>query len=184
MIKTSINLVVRTLLMFGFFAAANLAIGTAAYAATPTEGGGSSTSSSTSKDAGVGACSDAYIDKLKISDAEKNRMKRSCACDKTPNLDNEQIKSCEACKKGDPNCLENNQIVKRVINPIVKVLSGLVALVIAGSIIYGGIQYSAAGDRADALQAAKKRITNSIIALAVFLLIFTILQWLIPGGIF
>lgn len=70
------------------------------------------------------------------------------------------------------------------INKIVAFLSGLVAVVITGVLILGGIQYSLAGDKAEAVAAAKKRIINALIALIVFILIFTFLQWLIPGGIF
>ena len=78
---------------------------------------------------------------------------------------------------------EANPIIKRI-NTIVKFLSGLVAVVITGVIILGGIQYSMAGDKAEAVTAAKKRIYNALIALVVFILMFTFLQWLIPGGIF
>lgn len=79
--------------------------------------------------------------------------------------------------------LSKNPIVKDI-NTIVKFLSGLVAVVITGALILGGIQYSLAGDKAEAVAAAKKRIINALIALIVFILIFTFLQWLIPGGIF
>lgn len=70
------------------------------------------------------------------------------------------------------------------LNTIVNVLAALVGVVVVGSIILGGIQFSAAGDKAEAVSAAKKRIINGLIALAAFLFIYTFLQWLIPGGIF
>lgn len=96
-----------------------------------------------------------------------------------------ELNSCQACQ--DPNntkgCLKNNVIVKDI-NNIIKVLSGLVAVVVTAVIIIGGIQYAISGDRADAVSAAKKRITNGLIALVVFMFIFSIVQWLIPGGIF
>lgn len=76
-----------------------------------------------------------------------------------------------------------NPIVKDL-NDIVKVLSGLVGVVVVGMIILGGIQYSMAGDKAEAVSAAKKRIINGVTALVAFLFIFAFLQWLIPGGIF
>lgn len=80
-------------------------------------------------------------------------------------------------------CLQANPIVKDL-NTIVGFLSGLVGVVVVGVIILGGIQYSMAGDKAEAVSAAKKRITNGLIALIAFLFIFAFLQWLIPGGIF
>lgn len=99
-------------------------------------------------------------------------------------------------KKDDSKCLQignscdkttgicsNNPIVKDL-NAIVNVLSGLVGVVVVGTIILGGIQYAAAGDKAEAVSAAKKRITNGVLALLAFLFIFAFLQWLIPGGVF
>lgn len=80
-------------------------------------------------------------------------------------------------------CLQENPIVKDL-NIVVGFLSGLVGVVVVGVIILGGIQYSMAGDKAEAVSAAKKRITNGLIALLAFLFIFAFLQWLIPGGVF
>ena len=62
-------------------------------------------------------------------------------------------------------------------------MSGLVGVVIIASIIYASIQYIIAGDNAQSVSAAKKRITDSIVALLAFVSIFALLQWLIPGGI-
>lgn len=86
-------------------------------------------------------------------------------------------------------CLTNgtlssdNPIIKDL-NKIVNFLSALVAIVVIGSIIVGGIQYSLAGGGSDTTQKAKKRIVDSFIALGVFLFIYALLQWLIPGGVF
>lgn len=80
-------------------------------------------------------------------------------------------------------CVKSNPIIKDL-NAIVGVLSGVVGVVVVGVIILGGIQYSMAGDKAEAVSAAKKRIINGLIALLAFMFIFAFLQWLIPGGIF
>jgi uncharacterized membrane protein YraQ (UPF0718 family) len=80
-------------------------------------------------------------------------------------------------------CLKDNPIVKDL-NTIVGFLSGLVGVVVVGVIILGGIQYALAGDKAEAVSAAKQRIVNGLIALVAFFFIFAFLQWLIPGGIF
>ncbi len=86
-------------------------------------------------------------------------------------------------------CLTNgslstdNPIIKDL-NTIINFLGALVVVVIIGSIIVGGIQYSLAGGGSDTTKQAKKRITDSIIALAIFLFTYAFLQWLIPGGVF
>lgn len=111
-------------------------------------------------------------------------MTKSCVCDGTPNLTDKQIKSCEACRQGSKSCLENNRIIKDFIQPMVNFLSALVAVVVVGSIMFAGIQYALAGDKAEAVGAAKKRITTSLMAFLIFILTFAFLQWLIPGGVF
>lgn len=111
-------------------------------------------------------------------------QRRSCACDKTLNLTTEDaVKSCEACQKSSSECLTSNVIIKDI-QKIVNFLSALVAVVVIGSIMVGGIQYALGGDSAEKVGAAKKRIGNSLYAFLIFILTFAFLQWLIPGGVF
>jgi hypothetical protein len=83
---------------------------------------------------------------------------------------------------GVQKCLKNNQIVKDL-NFVVNFLAAGVGIVVIGTIIVGGVQYTLAGDNSTATSAAKQRITNGLIALAVFIFSFAFLQWLIPGGL-
>ncbi|HCM52172.1 TPA: hypothetical protein DIS56_03535 [Candidatus Saccharibacteria bacterium] len=116
---------------------------------------------------------------LKVKDCVANTPKDCLNTDRSTDKGEKQFRDCLAQYAVS----EANPIIKRI-NTIVKFLSGLVAVVITGVIILGGIQYSMAGDKAEAVTAAKKRIYNALIALVVFILMFTFLQWLIPGGIF
>ncbi len=77
----------------------------------------------------------------------------------------------------------NNPIVKDL-NQAITFLSAAVGIVVVGTIILGGIQYTMAGDNPQALSEAKQRITNGLIALIVFLFMYAFLQWLVPGGVF
>lgn len=79
-------------------------------------------------------------------------------------------------------CLTNNPITKNL-NNIIGFLSAGVGIFVIGMIILGGIQYTLAGDNQTATGEAKKRITNGLIALMVFLFLFAFLQWLVPGGL-
>jgi hypothetical protein len=65
----------------------------------------------------------------------------------------------------------------------IKFLSGLVGVIVVAMITVGGIQYTASADDPNAVNAAKKRIFNAIMALAIYFFIFAILQYLIPGGV-
>jgi hypothetical protein len=64
---------------------------------------------------------------------------------------------------------------------IVRFLGGLIGLVVILMIIIGGIQYMTAGGNPKAVAAAKGRITGAITALVLYLLMFGILHYLIPG---
>ena len=118
-------------------------------------------------------------------------------------LTTEELASCEKCnqaglehivdnKGASPDqkqaansklqdCLQNNQITKDI-NIFVDVLSALATIVIIGTLIAGGIQYSMAGNPQAATN-ARKRISNGVLALVALFFIWAFLQWLIPGGI-
>jgi|GEM_PF-3337595 hypothetical protein len=66
---------------------------------------------------------------------------------------------------------------------IINVLSALVAVVVLGSIIYAGVQYSMAGSDPSKVSAAKERIRNALIALFFFMFMYGFLNFLIPGGV-
>jgi hypothetical protein len=75
-------------------------------------------------------------------------------------------------------------LIAEYLNPFIKALSGIVGLVVVISLIYGGIQYSASeGDPQKAAQ-AKSRITKTVFAFIVFIFLFALLQFLVPGGVF
>lgn len=81
------------------------------------------------------------------------------------------------------NCLDQSKIVQDL-QTIVNFLSAAVGVVIIIMIIVGGVQYSMAGDNSSGVEAARKRLTNAVIALFAFMFAWAFLQWLIPGGIF
>ena len=66
----------------------------------------------------------------------------------------------------------------------INILSLLVGLVVVISIIFAGIQYMTAGSNSGQVAAAKQRIFMAIVALILFAFTYTLLQWLVPGGIF
>lgn len=77
------------------------------------------------------------------------------------------------------------------LNPILDVafalfrfLSAGVGLVVIGSIIIAGIQYSASRGNPQATGAAIKRITNALVGLLIYIFAFAILNFIVPGGLF
>lgn len=76
-------------------------------------------------------------------------------------------------------------------NPIVDMLFAFirflsvgVGIVLVASTIVAGIQYTASSGDPNALSQAKGRIASNLGALVLFLLIYAILNWLVPGGMF
>lgn len=67
---------------------------------------------------------------------------------------------------------------------IIKFLSFGVGLVIVASIIYAGIQYTSSTGNPEATSKAKARILNAVIGLFFYFLIFALIQYLVPGGLF
>lgn len=63
-------------------------------------------------------------------------------------------------------------------------LSAGIGIIIVISIIAAGIQYSSSEGSAEATQAAKTRIQNSVIGLIIYIFSFSLIQYLVPGGIF
>ncbi|HUD11343.1 MAG TPA: hypothetical protein VMS08_02955 [Candidatus Saccharimonadia bacterium] len=62
-------------------------------------------------------------------------------------------------------------------------LSYSVGLVVMLMLVIGGVQYITSAADPGMVKSAKKRITNAITALVLYLMMFAILQFLVPGGI-
>jgi Type IV secretion system pilin len=86
--------------------------------------------------------------------------------------------AAKTCSGGD--C---SGLITKYVNPAIRLLSGLVGVLVTISIVVAGIQYASAGGDPSKVVAARKRITNAILALLAYLFMFAFLQWLIPGGI-
>lgn len=92
--------------------------------------------------------------------------------------------SCNAKEETLAGCLEKNPIVTDILQPAIDFLAVGVGVVVVIMIIVGGIQYSTSGSNPQSVQEGKKKIYNAIFALVAFALLYGMLQWLIPGGIF
>jgi hypothetical protein len=82
-----------------------------------------------------------------------------------------------------PSASGSNCNLDHFIIDFINVLSALVGIVVVTMIVIGGVQYSAAGDDASKITAAKKRIINAIIAFVCFIFMFAFLQYIVPGGV-
>ena len=80
-------------------------------------------------------------------------------------------------------CKTTNVGIKCLAVEVLRFLSVGVGLAVVGGVAAGGIVYATAQGSPGKTQSGIKIITNSILALILYLLMFAILQFLIPGGV-
>ncbi len=85
---------------------------------------------------------------------------------------------CADAETAEENCIVTTLAV------IINFFLGGVAFVITLAIIVSGLQYMISQGNAQNTAAARDRIINCLIAIALYALAFPIIQWLIPGGVF
>lgn len=93
---------------------------------------------------------------------------------------------CPATPTGQGSNCDNNHcdLISLYINPGIRLLSVIVGLVVAGSLVFGGVEYAASSGDPQKTSAAKARITNTLIAFLVYAFMFAFLNFLVPGGLF
>lgn len=78
---------------------------------------------------------------------------------------------------------EGNCGIYKHLTRFVNAASALVGVVVVIMIVVRGIQYSAARDNPQATASARNGIWQALLALMLYLFMFSFLQWLVPGGI-
>lgn len=91
------------------------------------------------------------------------------------------IINCTQTNKGDK--IENNAVWGLLLIAI-NIMTGLIGIVAVGGLVYGSVLYASAEDKSDQVNQAKQIITNIVIGLILFALMYSLLNFLIPGGIF
>lgn len=67
---------------------------------------------------------------------------------------------------------------------VLTIMTGLVGVAAVGGVIWAGVLYTSAGEKADQVKKAKEVIINVVIGLVAYGLMFIALNWIIPGGVF
>lgn len=105
--------------------------------------------------------------------------------DDTGRLDSEFDDSDDNCTTDNGEALnsENCGIIELLVDGI-NILSALAVMAIIASIVMAGYQYMTARDNSGQIQKARMRIIWALSALALFVFMYAILNFLIPGGVF
>jgi hypothetical protein len=89
------------------------------------------------------------------------------------------------CKDGsNPNDAVNNSGIWGVLLLILNIMTTGVGVLAVAGVVYGSVLYASAGDSAEQVKKAKGIILNVVIGLIAFGLMYALLNFLIPGGIF
>lgn len=88
---------------------------------------------------------------------------------------------CETDNSGDP---VQDSALWAILTMVLNIMIGGVAIAAVGGLVYAGIMYASAQDNSSQVQQAKDTIRNVVIGLVMFLVMWSGLQFLVPGGIF
>ena len=99
----------------------------------------------------------------------------------TPNGNNS--KSSEAPAEAKTAILPSDWKIEDILNMVLVVVTTGVGIAAVGSIVFAGILYITARDNAAQVSKAKTMITNTIIGIIAYILMWAFLEWIIPGGI-
>lgn len=105
----------------------------------------------------------------------------------TGNCEEDEVEIGVAVPGSEDRCIEkgdaNNNPIFVYLRGIIQFLATGVGIIVTINLVIGGIQYMASRGNPQATQAALSRITNSVIALVLFILMAAILNFLVPGGL-
>lgn len=135
----------------------------------------------------------------KFSDAAAKRSEEQASKGASPTFSPEFDEKNDRCGNEDSGssvrtrfdfgCLGNSGPddmgpIEDVLYAIIRFLSIGVGIVIIGSIILAGIQYSTSEGNPETTQASKNRIQSAVVGLLIYIFAFAIVQFLVPGGVF
>lgn len=83
-----------------------------------------------------------------------------------------------------PSSPHNISPIEDMLYAFVRFLSYGVGIVLIGSMIWAGVQYSTSEGNPETTQAAKNRIRDAVIGLFIYIFAFSLVQYLVPGGLF
>lgn len=92
--------------------------------------------------------------------------------------------SVVTCKQDNSTAKTEDNGIWGLLLIIVNVLTAGVAVVGVAGIVYGAVLYTTASDKSDQVKKATDIITNVVIGLVMFAMMWAVLNYLIPGGVF
>jgi hypothetical protein len=100
-------------------------------------------------------------------------------------LQREEVNSKNDCivSGSSPNLNKDNCGIINYLLIFIRVLSALVGIVVVIMIVVRGMQYIVARENPQMTASARQGILWAVLALILYLFVFALLQWLVPGGV-
>lgn len=90
---------------------------------------------------------------------------------------------CRKADSGDTKDVKNTGVWALLLLVLNIMTAGVILLAIGG-VVYGSVLYTSAGGNQEQVKKARTIITNVVIGVLLFVLMFGLANWLIPGGVF
>ena len=90
---------------------------------------------------------------------------------------------CKDADSGDAKDVKGTAVWKLLLFVLNIMTASVILLAIAG-VVYGSVLYTSAGGNQEQVKKARTVITNVVIGVLLFVLMFGLANWLIPGGVF
>lgn len=71
-----------------------------------------------------------------------------------------------------------------ILNWVISIMTGLVAVAALGGVVYGAVLYTSAGGSAEQVKKASEIFVNVSVGILAYGLMYVLLNFLIPGGVF
>lgn len=87
------------------------------------------------------------------------------------------------CNKSGGGNIEDSGLMG-LLEIVINIMAISVGVLAVGTLVFAGVMYASAGDSQDQVQKAKGMIRNTIIGLVLFAGMYSIIEFLVPGGVF
>ena len=75
------------------------------------------------------------------------------------------------------------EAIYNILGMVIKIMTGAIGLVAVAAVVYGAILYGSASDNPENIKKAKEIWTNVVIGLIAFAFMVSVLNFIIPGGV-
>jgi hypothetical protein len=88
---------------------------------------------------------------------------------------------CDSAKTGGSDTKKTGVFILLIW--VLNIMTAGVGIAAVGALIYAGVLYASAGGGSEQIVKSKKIITDTVIGIIAYALMFLVINWLVPGGV-